>query len=232
MEEFKKLVCPRIGQKEKEKSGDGSSWKTYVFFKQLSFLMRCSANRETTSNFASGNSETAEAPKLKENDGFANKTATLIHKRKKNPSRTDDDLQIGELFKKSIEQRQKNEMVLDNDADRHFLLSFLPDFKKVPDDKKMDLKMVIIQSIKSAQLTTQAAFTPYNYIQPLTLHFSSPNPLPQQNVPTYSLSQHFSDYPSSATPSKSSRLTSSQRINILNPTLSPYSINSSSINNS
>jgi hypothetical protein len=57
-------------------------------------------------------------------------TTTNEHpQRKKMKLSSSSDAQIAELLKESINQRNTNEKMLEQDGDRHFFLSLLGDFK-------------------------------------------------------------------------------------------------------
>ncbi|CAH1107068.1 unnamed protein product [Psylliodes chrysocephalus] len=97
---------------------------------------------------------------------------------------------------KGLEQRKKNEDLLGKDEDRHFLLSLLADFNRVPIEKKLDVKLAIIQAIKSAILPTHGAAVPHTpyFSETYPIHpsaFFIP-PQPYSNVP-----QHFNQIPQS-----------------------------------
>lgn len=144
-----------------------------------------------------------------------------------------------ELLKTSLEQRQANDTLLDNDGDRHFLLSLLPDFRRVPIDKKMDVKLAMIQSIKSAILPTQSTLNNYNHIQYLSTYPSAPN-LPSTHFPIYpspslpphvssQLSTTHSHFPTNTSTDNSFinlQSSTSQRTETVIPILSPQSIES------
>jgi hypothetical protein len=71
------------------------------------------------------------------------------------------DAQIAELLKESINQRNTNEKMLEQDEDRHFFLFLLRDFKRVPVERKMDVKLTIMQAIKAAIVSTPPTFNSY-----------------------------------------------------------------------
>lgn len=77
---------------------------------------------------------------------------TPIPKRKKmNPhSLENNDGEIAKLLKESISQRDTHEKCLEDDDDRHFLLSLLGDFKRLPIEKKLDVKIEVIRAIRAA----------------------------------------------------------------------------------
>ncbi|VEN51094.1 unnamed protein product [Callosobruchus maculatus] len=233
-----------LAKRKKKRSGDGASWKTYIFFEQMSFLMRCSSSRETTSNFAEENEEIGDIPEVIENENVTPLQTTRTGKRKA-PENTDDRSQLVDLFKTSIEQRQRNEILLDNDGDRHFLLSLLPDFRRVPVDKKMDVKLEMIQLIKSALTPFQSLYAYKNLHVPFnpSIH---PGPSAAQHFPTQpsyssqvcSLGNPPTNHPHLSNPSaesfNASQFSSTPIINSINtvPILSPNSVGTTSTDGS
>lgn len=134
-------------------------------------------------------------------------SSTPVSKKRKHTS-TDHSSEIVQVIKASLDQRQKNENLLDKDEDRHFLLSLLADFKRVPVEKKLDVKLAIIQSIKSATLPTHGSdviHKPYSS-EPYPIHPSAffPPPQPYSNIPSYSKNfQHIQIAPPTCTPQDS-----------------------------
>ncbi|CAH1959722.1 unnamed protein product [Acanthoscelides obtectus] len=118
---------------------------------------------KTTSNFTEENHTIEEASDHEQNEYVTPLRPIHVQKKRKVASETDHNTEIVGLLKANLAQRQTNDIMLDNDGDRHFLLSLLPDFRRVPIDKKMDVKLAMIQSIKSALLPTQSAFN-YNHV--------------------------------------------------------------------
>nr|CAH7723737.1 unnamed protein product [Callosobruchus chinensis] len=208
----------------------------------MSFLIRCYSNKETTSNFTEESEEIGEASEVIGNGDVAQLQTKRTQRKRKAPEKTDANSQIVDLFKTSIEQRQRNDILLDTDGDRHFLLSLLPDFRRVPIDKKMDVKLGMIQLIKSALTPIQSHF-PYNNPH-LPFHpFTQPGPPPAQHFPTqpsYSSQLHSLDHPpsnhshlstSSASSFNAPQFSSTPRINTI-PILSPHSVSTSSTDGS
>ncbi|CAH1984594.1 unnamed protein product [Acanthoscelides obtectus] len=200
--------------------------------------MRCSSNRETTSNFTEENHTIEEASDHEQNEYVTPLRPIHVQKKRKVASETDHNTEIVGLLKANLAQRQTNDIMLDNDGDRHFLLSLLPDFRRVPIDKKMDVKLAMIQSIKSALLPTQSAFN-YNHVQHLPFYPSAPNPPSTQHLPIHKSSSsqvHVYGHPSSThsylSPHSSSntsfielQCSSNERTDTV-PILSPHSVES------
>ncbi|CAH1979213.1 unnamed protein product [Acanthoscelides obtectus] len=153
----------------------------------------------TTSNFTEENQTIEEASDHEQNEYVTPLRPIHVQKKRKVASETDHNTEIVGLLKANLAQRQTNDIMLDNDGDRHFLLSLLPDFRRVPIDKKMDVKLAMIQSIKSALLPTQSAFN-YNHVQHLPFYPSAPNPPSTQHLPIHKSSSsqvHVYGHPSS-----------------------------------
>lgn len=161
-----------------------------------------------------------------------------MRKRKKLSVKADDDSQILQLLKTNLERRTQQETVIDNDVDRHFLLSLLGDFKRVPIEKKMDVKLAIIQAINSAITSSHSSSTlcnPYNNNPShLSFHPSTLTPYPLQHYsygPSSLSTQHAPIYlSSSSTTAKAFPSTSQNYPPEENdtPICSPYSNNNES----
>ncbi|CAH1957178.1 unnamed protein product [Acanthoscelides obtectus] len=127
----------------------------------------------TTSNFTEENHTIEEASDHEQNEYVTPLRPIHVQKKRKVASETDHNNEIVGLLKANLAQQQTNDIMLDNDGDRHFLLSLLPDFRRVPIDKKMDVKLAMIQSIKSALLPNLHLITTmYNicrFIHPLLI---------------------------------------------------------------
>nr|CAI5848795.1 unnamed protein product [Callosobruchus analis] len=91
--------------------------------------------KETALNFAEEDEEIGETSEVIEKENVT-PLQTRKQGKRKAPEKADDSSPLVDLFRTSIEQQQRNDILLDNDGDRHFLLSLLPDYKRVPVDKK------------------------------------------------------------------------------------------------
>lgn len=78
------------------------------------------------------------------------------------------------MLKESIRRRDENELKLGQNEDRHFLLSLLADFQRIPIEKKMDVKLAIMQAIKVATTPTPPIFNPYISYHPPQIHHFKP----------------------------------------------------------
>lgn len=148
------------------KSGSGTkSWKTYVYFNQLSFLSTCVGNKLTTSNLSpiynddelDADTETVtdneENDKVNDSDEEHRYEDTIIQSRPSKKQKTqhkDSETQLFMSIQQSLEQRNQMTKSMD-DPDRLFLLSLIDDLKQVPADKKMEVKLSIMQTISNAK---------------------------------------------------------------------------------
>ncbi|XP_050424250.1 uncharacterized protein LOC126835602 [Adelges cooleyi] len=135
------------------KSGSGSKpWTTYMYYNQLSFLSTCVRNKQTTSNLNDNDAE----PTIKNEDNDSMNDSgeehsykeTITRSRSSKKQKTQPKDTEGQLFlplQKSVEE----------DPDRLFLLSLIDDFKQVPEDKKLDVKLSIMRIISNAKQSLQ-----------------------------------------------------------------------------
>jgi hypothetical protein len=84
------------------------------------------------------------------------------------------DTQLADVLAKSLKWKQEKEEILEQDADRLFLLSLLEDFKKVPINQKAAVKIAIIQAIEDGRIEhpCNPPYEPANH----------PPPAPVQNT--------------------------------------------------
>jgi len=146
------------------KSGSGSkSWKTYVYYNQLSFLSTCVGNKQTISNFNDNDAEQyADAEPTTDNEDNDNindsgeehayeDTITQSRPSKKIKTQNkDSESQLFLSIQKSLENRNEMTKSMD-DPDRLFLLSLINDLKQVPEENKMEVKLSIMQTISNAK---------------------------------------------------------------------------------
>jgi len=77
------------------------------------------------------------------------------------------------------------EQTQNDDPDKHFLLSLLPDYKKLNDTQKLEFRINTLQFFKNVQLSTNnsAAYSqPYFNQNNVYPQYSSIFPLPTQNI--------------------------------------------------
>lgn len=121
-----------------------------------------------------------------ENTSASDHTSTLESKNKKQKITT---------FQQSLLEIMKNPPIMKSsseefDPDKAFLLSFLPDFKKMNDNQKLDFKILFMQSVKhilnpptdSSQLSNIQQFNyPNNFYNPPNSYIHSLNQFPVQS---------------------------------------------------
>ncbi|KAF0743671.1 BESS domain-containing protein, partial [Aphis craccivora] len=150
------------------KSGSGSkSWKTYVYYNQLSFLSTCVGNKQTISNFNDDDAEQyADAESNTDNEDNDNMNDsgeehayedTITQSRQSKKTKTqnkDSESQLLLSIQKSLENRNEMTKSMD-DPDRLFLLSLINDLKQVPEENKMEVQLSIMQTISNAKKSRQ-----------------------------------------------------------------------------
>lgn len=132
-------------RKKNIKSGSGAKKNNqYRFYNQLLFLKPFAGKNKTTNSLPAGDYESL---------GESNETVegpyedrSLITKRKKSDPSEEMTRELIDTLKSSISKKENAE-----DPDRQFMLSFVPDFKKVPDRLKSIVKINIIKYISQAQ---------------------------------------------------------------------------------
>lgn len=123
----------------KSGSGCGSRKSEYIYFKQLLFLLRVVAIRETDPLAATA------VPEDPQRDIQVGDYPNIF---KTEQSASEDDKFI-EALNKSIESREKTE-TSDQDEDRLFMLSLVNTLKRVPQQKKMATKIKIMSILDDA----------------------------------------------------------------------------------
>lgn len=200
---------------KKLKSGSAAERKTpYVYTAQLSFLKTFSTGITTT---GSKTQETAASIVDTANDNpegpYDTQKERIIRKKSKRKN-NDADEELAATLKASLESRDKREAAAEADSDRLFLLSLLPDLKKVPEHEKLSTKLELMTVIKKKlemtsasnlpqQVICQPSFSQWGSQQPF---FGHPGPMPAQfPSPQYSCpSTQISDQrPASRTSSSS-----------------------------
>jgi len=129
------------GKQNKEfKSGAAAIYrKKYVYFENLKFLQSTMKSSQT-----GGSMDDDEEEGSKE-DGQEEQEQTEVNQRKQNSRKkkksNEEDDELIKCLKTRILQKQEAD---ENDEDRHFLLSLVPDIKKIPPHMKFDFKMRIM----------------------------------------------------------------------------------------
>ncbi|XP_023025883.2 uncharacterized protein [Leptinotarsa decemlineata] len=128
--------------------GVGPRRSTYLYFKQLSFLKDVVKPDNRRAKMKSSIAETRRVVKQEPqftsipNGNFCRDTT---------PENPNDPLA----------STKEAEVHLEEDCDRMFLLSLLKPLKKIPEDKRFDVKMEIMQVIHIAQLSLQNGVTQF-----------------------------------------------------------------------
>lgn len=133
----------------KKKSGSAASTtKQYTYYDQLLFLKDVTNDRgQNVSNFDSPSLQCSPPVQSTEDNA---------RKRPRKHQSHSDDILIETLTTRLNDQLQKAEKQTSPpfDEDKAFLLSLLSDFKKIPEDWKLDAKGEIIQIIKNYRATS------------------------------------------------------------------------------
>jgi len=79
---------------------------------------------------------------------------------KKKAVRTDSESDLAAVLAESLKRKQELDLLMTSDPHRLFLLSLLDDFKKIPHERKADVKISMINSIRSASLVQRPAPPP------------------------------------------------------------------------
>jgi hypothetical protein len=151
-----------LAKKKKEKSGSGASGRRqYVFFEQLRFLE--TSVKSTLNSIVDENEDRCQNDPSPVEE--AEEHAVPTRKRKKNIKEpTETDHLIENLKAKFYSRETSNE---NKDEDTLFMLSLVPELKKLPELVKLDTKSEILNVLRRARnqsipVTSNATnFTPY-----------------------------------------------------------------------
>lgn len=130
---------------KQKKSGSGASArKEYIYFNQLSFLKRTQNVRPTTAEEITKND--TEQEQIEEETMSINSFTRKAKKR--NIDKTENEIlkQLSDNLKNKYATRENQ------DPDKDFLMSVLPDIKKIHDDFKIDFKAEMLQLIKKYKM--------------------------------------------------------------------------------
>lgn len=190
-------VCyTRELQKKKEvKSGsEVKARKQYVYFEQLRFLDTL-CKKTSSSIDENDGEETGQDEDDHEHRELNQETIREIENpvnkgKKKKRTRQEDD-ELIEILKKKIVSDVENKKCDEQDGDRLFLLSLLPEIRKVLPERKLKLRSDLLATIAAAQNLPMSSSGPFafGYQQHLS---QSPYPPPFNiNIPSQlSYSQH------------------------------------------
>ncbi|RVE52805.1 hypothetical protein evm_002462 [Chilo suppressalis] len=127
------------------KSGAGAKKNNqYRFYNQLLFLKPYAGKNKTQNSLSAGDDESVGEGN--ESVGGPYEDRALGTKRKKSDPAEEMTRELIDTLKTSINKKENEE-----DPDRQFMLSLVPDFKKVPDRLKSVVKINIIRYISQAQ---------------------------------------------------------------------------------
>lgn len=148
------FACEQAKKKSLKSVSGNKSWKTNVYYDQLSFLSTRAGNKQTTSNlspYENDDEQSADAEPITDtenNDSGEEHTneepVTQLRpsKKQKTPPQDSED-QLFMSIQQSLEERNQMMKSMD-DPDRLFLLSLIDDLKQVPVDMKMEVKLSIM----------------------------------------------------------------------------------------
>jgi len=156
------------------KFGSGrTTWKTYVYCDQLSFLSSCNVNKPTSSNLSPSHDSIDENDFEEVNSDFNETTGEVLenvlrHNSAKKQKTVENEFE-NEFFNsvtKSLQKREHREKIYMEVPDRLFMLSLVDDLKQVPAHLKMSVKSNIMQAISNGQQLQKppgmmANFDPY-----------------------------------------------------------------------
>lgn len=149
------------------KSGDPAlKTKKYVYADALQFLLTTVEKRKTSgnidgnfeedSNGAKEEDENVDDKEQREQSELKSKTRLL------KPSQSTSYQRNITPFQRELLKKLNNDTNNQEDADKSFLLSLLPDYKKLNDDKKMDFRLLTLQFFKNRQQNKNVHHPPMN----------------------------------------------------------------------
>lgn len=163
------------------KSGSAAKKKIpYVFYNNLLFLKDTISVNTTISNVTVDNETNSDPNEVAQNDASAATNFPWTPARKKQKKNDDH---IGQELIQALNRNFENKKCED-DEDRLFFLSLVKEFKKIPDDLRMQTKLDLLKVIRDAQFShypTASWASPYRGYQ--TAHHPSniPSTLPKQS---------------------------------------------------
>lgn len=133
----------RETQLRKGKAGDsGCKKRKYIYFDQLLFLTSIPRQRNTLDDLLASRSDEDE-----EIEGNATNSQGPTRLPKENKPQTIVDKSHEEELLGLVRNKTHQEI----DADQLFFASLVPEFKKLKDDQKIDVKIELLQVIRRAQ---------------------------------------------------------------------------------
>ncbi|KAL5245874.1 hypothetical protein ACI65C_013282 [Semiaphis heraclei] len=163
-----------FNKEEQELKEAKNSTKKYAYFDVLSFLQPVVKKRKTTGNVQNDGVSMCSidasiiADESFEEDSPIQKDDTACHKENPTQERNKKETRITS-FQSNLLNLMKNPPILqkpeENDPDKQFLLSFLPEFKKMNENQKLDFKIEFSQLVKRILNPTQLPMA-----EPRSLH--------------------------------------------------------------
>ncbi|MGL5028830.1 MAG: hypothetical protein ACRC6C_01745 [Wolbachia pipientis] len=156
-----------LSKKKKDKSGSGATGrKQYVFFEQLCFLETVA--KSTKSSFEGEEHEDSVDDTIDDNKEAEETTAPTCSRKRSRLSQNKESVEEANLLSllkaKFLTRETEDE---EKDEDKLFMLSLVPELKKIPEHLKLDTKGEIINVIKRArQQIAPPAFGNYALSQP------------------------------------------------------------------
>ncbi|KAK2575654.1 hypothetical protein KPH14_012054 [Odynerus spinipes] len=144
---FRNSFSRELAKRKRCKSGSEKPLKTYMYFEQMSFLKPSLSHAESSNNSSSVEENEIESEEYDDTLEIPSFTTPHPYSFSQSTSRKRKVTDKGD-FATSLKRKQKNEETIMNDPDRHFLLSLLCDFKKIPDALKAKVKIDIINAIE------------------------------------------------------------------------------------
>lgn len=178
-------------KERKGKSGQGSTKKIpYIYGKFLTFLDNTIMAKKTVSSLEDDAEEAAAAVSNVSASTSKETEVNVGKKRKIDPV----EEQILEALRTNKTRREQQEKMEDNE-DRHFLLSLLPSLMQIPPNLKLNARMDIMQCIKNYINTSDNA-TRYPYNSPYSQNvspYTTNTPLLSPTESVYSIISTFTD---------------------------------------
>lgn len=163
----------------------------------MSFLSKCSGDVPTEGDITKEVTGTKAGTATQVGGPYdtSNKSSDSLKRNKKaKPDYNESDL-IATL-KNSVESRDERDRQAESDHERLFLLSLLPEIKKIPENRKLSTKMEIISIIQRNQ--TPAFSQGYNNTGYISQHSNTSTALPMQQYSSYGDNSQHWQHPNSA----------------------------------
>lgn len=189
----------------KGKSGDAASStkKIYTYADSLEFLLNTLDKRKTTGNLEDSDdnqlvtSEIDEHGANDDEDGnsesvienqpqSSTRIANLPYRQKRKRQNSSNITAFQSQLLKKLDENEKKE----EDGDKLFLLSLLPDYKKLNDDEKLDFKFMTLQFFRDIRRKKDFTNHPENFSVPNNFNQFYPGPSRSVQTTLHSQSLH------------------------------------------